>query len=545
MWEVFPQEKGSLLFERCQEVMKSRQSSSFEHYGAEGTWFYNSAHPNSDGGLTIYFKDITDRKRAENEVLAIKNNQYALINATKDLMWSVDQNYNLISANKGYDEFIQNLLGYKHKTGETVLKNLKTGFYYEDWKAMFDKCLKGESFFIEIESMPEFVTQFNPIFDQVSGKITGVACHSANTSERSRLEKEKQESAERFRAVVQNGSDLIFILDAYFSLNYISPSAVSLLGYEKALLGSSLLDVVHPESVDAVIFGIKKTAMQKTVKLNDIKIKDGKGNWLWLEATIDNLLNNNAVGGLVINARDITEYKRRETEREQLIMELTRSNSDLMQFSFITSHNLRAPLSNIKGLLDFVDKSALNAELAKVVEMISVSTQKLSDTINDLSQLLIIRNNTGIPTELLDIKEVFNRVNRNFLEAENDIEAQISMNLEEAFVNFNLRYLESIFINLISNAIKYRNAERPLKILVESKRVEKGIYISFSDNGQGIDLNRHSSRLFGMYQRFHPNTEGQGLGLFIIKAQIDALGGSVELKSAVNEGTTFQIFFPS
>lgn len=545
MWDIFPQPKGSVLFDRCQEVMQTRIATNFEHHGAEGTWFYNAAHPNSDGGLTIYFKDITDRKRAENEVLAIKNNQYALINATKDLMWSVDRNYNLISANKGYDQFVENLIGYKHQTGQTVLLNLKTGFFYEDWQALFDRCLTGESFFVEMENMPEFITQFNPIFDQVSGQITGVACHSTNTSERSRLEKENQESAERFRAVVQNGSDLIFILDAYFSLNYISPSAVGLLGFEESLLGSSLLDVVHEESIDTVIIGIKKTARQKTVKLNDIKIKNGKGEWLWLEATIDNLLDNNAVSGLVINARDITEYKRREAEREQLIKELTRSNSDLMQFSFITSHNLRAPLSNIKGLLDFMDRSSLNDELNSVVEMISVSTQKLSETINDLSQLLIIRNSTGIPTEFLNVEKVFNRVNRNFLEAENDIEAQISIDLKEPFVNFNLRYLESIFINLISNSIKYRCPERPLKIVVESKRVEKGICLSFSDNGKGIDLERHSSRLFGMYQRFHPNTEGQGLGLFIIKAQIDALGGGVEIESVVDKGTSFHILFPN
>ncbi|MFC6098089.1 PAS domain S-box protein [Flavobacterium qiangtangense] len=545
MWDVFPQRKGSTLYDGCHEVMETRVASSFEHFSSEGTWFYNSAYPNADGGLTIYFKDITDRKNAENEVLAIKNNQYALINATKDLMWSVDVNYKLISANKGYDTFIENILGYKQILGECVLVDQLTGKYYEEWKDFFDRSLNGESFFMEIEAMPDYLTQFNPIFDQVSGQITGVACHSSNTSERNRLEKEKRDSAERFRAVVQNGSDLIFILDAYFSLSYISPSAVTLLGHENGLLGSSLLDVVHPESVDEVLIGIRKTATQRTVKLNELKIKDGNGNWLWLEATIDNLLDNTAVGGLVINARDITDYKRREAEREHLINELTRSNSDLMQFSFITSHNLRAPLSNIKGLLDFVDRSLLNEELSSVFDMISVSTQKLTETISDLSQLLIIRNTTEIPTSLLDIEKVFHRVNRNFLEAENDIEAQISINLPEPTVNFNVRYLESIFINLISNAIKYRSADRTLKIMIESKLVENGICLSFSDNGKGIDVARHGSRLFGMYQRFHPNTEGQGLGLFIIKAQIKALGGSVEVESIVDEGTSFHIFFPS
>jgi len=544
MWDVFPQRAGSTLYDNCHEVMQTRKATSFEHYSAEGTWFYNSVYPNNDGGLTIYFKDITGRKKAENEVLAIKNNQYALINATKDLMWSVDREYKLISANKGYDDFIEKLLGYKHLPGDFVLIDQTTGHYFDHWQTFLDRSLNGESFFIEIEEMPDYLTQFNPIIDAPSNKITGVACHSTNISERTRLEKEKHDSAERFRAVVQNGSDLIFILDASHGLNYMSPSAANLLGGDALLIGASLLDFVHPESVEEVLSGIKKTATQRTVKLNDIKIKDANGNWLWLESTIDNLLDNSAVQGLVVNARDITEHKRRDAERERLINELTRSNSDLMQFSFITSHNLRAPLSNIKGLLDFVDKTSLNEELGSVIEMIEISTQKLTETISDLSQLLIIRNTTEIPTKNLDIEQVFHRVNRNFLEAENDIEATISIELAEAMVNFNESYLESIFINLISNAIKYRCPDRTLKISLESKKSEKGICLTFSDNGKGIDIERHGLRLFGMYQRFHANTEGQGLGLFIIKAQINALGGSVEVESKVDNGTAFHIFFP-
>lgn len=545
MWDVFPQEPLSTLHTECNNVMKTRIASSFEHYGkTAGTWYYNSVHPNSDGGLTIYFKDITDRKIAENEIIAIKNNQYALINATKDLMWSVDREYRLISANLGYDAFIFKLLGYKHENGDEVLVDRKTGKYYFEWQKYFDRGLSGESFFIEVDEMQDYLTQFNPIIDSVSGKITGVACHSTNTSERNRLEKEKTESAERFRAVIQNGSDLIFILDAGFNLNYISPSAVTLLGYESGFLGASLLEIVHPESLDDVIRNIKKTVTQRAVKMDSIKIRNVKGEWLWIEATIDNLLDNTAVGGLVINARDITDYKRREAERELLIKELTRSNSDLMQFSFITSHNLRAPLSNIKGLLDFIDRKNLETDVSSVLEMIDVSTQKLSETISDLSQLLIIRNTTEIPTDWLDIERVFHRVNRNFIEAENDIEAQISMNLQVKNVNFNERYLESIFINLISNSIKYRCPERTLQIILESKQDENGIRLTFKDNGKGIDIARHGSRLFGMYQRFHPNTEGQGLGLFIIKAQINALGGTVDVESIVDEGTAFHIKLP-
>lgn len=544
MWDVFPQAPGSKLYRECISVMETRVASAFEHLSTEGNWFYNSAHPNSDGGITVYFKDITARKNSENEIIAIKNNQHALINATKDLMWSVDEAYRLISANLAFDEYIQKIYGYRLEAGENTILNRETGECNAEWKLLLDRGLRGESFFIELESMPEQLTQFNPIIDSQSGEIIGVACHSTNTSEHNRLKKEKRDSAERFRAVVQNGSDLIFILDANFNLNYISPSAVSLLGYKSGLLGASILELVHEDSVETVLQNVRKTATQKTVKLEGIKIKDVNGKWLWLEATIDNLLENNAVGGLVLNARDITEQKKREAERELLIKELTRSNSDLMQFSFITSHNLRAPLSNIMGLLAFLDRSNLSEDAALVLGLIDGATQKLTATISDLSQILVIRNKTEIPTAKLDIEEIFHRVNRNFIEAENDIEGQIAIRLAVPYVNFNEHYLESIFINLISNAIKYRSPDRALQIVLESRQEDRGVLLSFSDNGKGIDTDRHKSRLFGMYQRFHPNTEGQGLGLFIIKAQINALGGTVTVESTVGEGTAFHIFLP-
>lgn len=545
MWDIFPQAEGSVLYSESQNVMKNRIPSHFEHFSSEELWFYNSVHPNDDGGITMYFKNITARKNNENELIAIKNNQHALINATKDLMVSVDGNYRLISANQGYHNFVMKNYGYKHVDGDEILFDRNKGEENLEWKLLFDRCMKGESFLIELESMPEHVTQFNPIYDPVSGNINGVACLSSNISERNLLEKEKLESAERFKAVVQNGSDLIFIIDENYKLQYVSPSVFSYLGYEPDALHETLLrELIHPKSFQILQRQVLQSINKDTVHVEGIRIKDAKGNWQWIEATIDNLLENKAVKGLVINAKDITERKKRETERELLFKELTRSNSDLMQFSFITSHNLMAPLSNITGLLAFMDKDTLDEGNREIIDMIASSAAKLSETISDLTNMLVIKNKTQVPTANLDLKHIFKRVNRNFLEAENNINAIISLDFQATHMHFNERYLESIFINLISNAIKYRHHERALKINVASQYEEDNFMLSFSDNGLGIDLKRHGNRLFGMYQRFHAETEGQGLGLFIIKSQIDALGGTVEVKSKVGKGTEFLIRLP-
>jgi len=545
LWEVFPQEPSSKLYIECIGAMAARRSSAFEHHSSNGSWYYNSVHPSADGGLTIYFKDISERKRAEHEIISVKNNQYALINATPDLMWSVDSHYRLISANSSFDNFVADLYRYKHLPGDEILMDRNTGQQNIEWKAYFDRGLRGESFFVELDSMPDYLTQFNPIADPVSGKITGVACHSANISERNRLEKEKRESAARFRAVVHSGSDLIFILDTKFRVNYASPSAAGLLGLSENLSGTGLLKLVHPESMERTLQALRHTSQHRTVKIGDVRIRGAKGEWIWIDATIDNLLDNPAVSGLVVNAKDVTEHKNREAERDLLIRELTKSNGDLMQFSFITSHNLRSPLSNIRGLLHVLEQQPDPKEASEVLRLLDVSTKKLEDTITDLAKILFIRNNTEIPTRMLEVERIFHRVNRNFIEAENGIDATISLSIDEPMLLFNEAYLESIFINLISNSIKYRSSLRPLHISMSTQRHDDGIRLIFADNGSGIDTARHKDRLFGMYQRFHSNTEGHGLGLFIVKAQVQALGGNIEIESKVGSYTRFIITLPA
>jgi len=252
------------------------------------------------------------------------------------------------------------------------------------------------------------------------------------------------------------------------------------------------------------------------------------------------------VRGCVVQIDDITDlYHENEaiSIKNNQIEELIKSNTDLKQFSFITSHNLRAPLSNIIGLLAYLETDTLDPGNQEIMSMISSAAEKLSETIRDLTNILVIKN-TAVPTSSIDVEQIFHMVNHNFLQAEKEIGAIIELQFNVSHVDFNESYLESIFINLISNAIKYRHQERTLKITVTTNYSGKRVLLSFSDNGLGIDLDKHSTRLFGMYQRFHPNTEGQGLGLFIIKSQIDALGGSVEIRSKVEEGTQFLITLP-
>ena len=125
-----------------------------------------------------------------------------------------------------------------------------------------------------------------------------------------------------------------------------------------------------------------------------------------------------------------------------------------------------------------------------------------------------------------------------------DNEVKVSYEFERApFINFTSAYLESVLLNLFTNSIKYKSPKRKLKINISSVDSVDYVILKFNDNGIGIDIEQHKEKLFKLYQRFHNNPDGKGLGLYLIKSQIEALGGTIDVESSVNIGTTFIIKF--
>jgi len=243
--------------------------------------------------------------------------------------------------------------------------------------------------------------------------------------------------------------------------------------------------------------------------------------------------------------RDITEEKKQEKEKEQLIRELTQNNKDLKQFSYITSHNLRAPLSNLTGLLNLIEDIPIeNPELKEILEGFSRSTYLLNETINDLVKVVIIKDNPSIQKEEVLIKDVFENVFNQLSFLISLHKPIIKIELERASIlKINKAYLESILLNLLTNAIKYRASERKLKISINSKMTAGSVIIVFRDNGIGIDLVRNRDKIFGLYQRFHNYSDSKGLGLYLVKSQVESMDGTIIVDSVVGKGTVFTLTF--
>jgi signal transduction histidine kinase len=158
--------------------------------------------------------------------------------------------------------------------------------------------------------------------------------------------------------------------------------------------------------------------------------------------------------------------------------------------------------------------------------------------------VLIIKDSPSILREVVDIKDVFESVfgQLSFLINTTQPILKIDVALAPTLL-VNKAYLESILLNLFTNAIKYRDTDRPLKISIATKEVEDRVVMTIKDNGIGIDLVRNKDKIFGLYQRFHNYPDSKGLGLYLVKSQIESMGGRISVESKVDKGTTFTLTF--
>ncbi len=238
------------------------------------------------------------------------------------------------------------------------------------------------------------------------------------------------------------------------------------------------------------------------------------------------------------------EVERQTKDLRETNLELMEQNSRLQQFAYIISHNLRAPLARLKGLANIMGHSTSTDEKDKIFEWMVQSSQDLDNVISDLSTILSIQKSNTLIRGDVNLQATIQKVLA-LLEGEiNQVQAQVHVEMNDKTIIQSLGpYVESIFYNLISNAIKYRNPERPLKISIELKDDGPFTRVTVADNGLGIDLNKYKTHLFNLYKRFHSHVEGKGLGLYLVKTQVDALGGKIEVESKVNEGTSFILYF--
>jgi signal transduction histidine kinase len=241
--------------------------------------------------------------------------------------------------------------------------------------------------------------------------------------------------------------------------------------------------------------------------------------------------------------RDVSEKKEMLHQLRTQQTFCAAQNNRLLNFAYIVSHNMSSHAGNLGIMLSFFENASSLKERKEILTHLKAISFGLSDTIKHLNEIASMQVETNANREKVNLKEYILKTKEILI---GDINAKNAIIIndvsEEINFYYNPAYLESILLNFISNGIKYCHPDRKPIIILNAYKEGERLVLEISDNGLGIDLKNYGSKLFGLHQTFHGNKDAHGIGLFITKNQIEALGGKVEVQSEVGKGTTFKIF---
>lgn len=224
--------------------------------------------------------------------------------------------------------------------------------------------------------------------------------------------------------------------------------------------------------------------------------------------------------------------------------ELIKHNSELQQFSYTVSHNLRGPVATLLGLVSIAKSSDPELMNNPLLAHIARASKTLDATIKDLGRIVDVRNLIYKIKQKIRFDAIFGEVTEFLITDISEKKIEISTDFKAHTIYTVKPMLASILHNLVSNAIKYTSRERSAKIRITTEELHGTVVLKVRDNGLGIDLKNHGHNLFKLYKRFHLHTEGKGIGLYLVKMQVESLGGKITVESELNRFTEFTVVFP-
>lgn len=363
------------------------------------------------------------------------------------------------------------------------------------------------------------------------------------------------DSEAQFKALVNNNPDIITLMDSKLRYKFVNES-LSKFSNESlsSYIGKTPFEVLpnHPHT-GAFTSKLQYVLATGNKVQYEVEATVGKVGEAFFSVDMIPLTNKfNHVNEVITITKNITTIRQNEkklydtiNKLEQFSMRLEHKRNALQDFTYIVSHNLRSPTGNLISLIDLYNRTIGAEKKELLLSKIFDVSHQLGNTVHDLGEVLNINHNTDLKTELLSFKTVVDNQVKNLAAQIMVSDAAISCDFAACeTIIYPKVYLESIILNLLSNALKYAGENRKLVILLKTAVNEKGV-ISFtcSDNGMGIDLTKYRKKIFSLHKTFHGNPDARGVGLFITKNQINSMGGSITVESEPEKGASFIIHF--
>lgn len=558
-FDVFP-----FLNQKCQEKISS-SSITGESYSTRKEYFFNDEEKwvewtsspwyNENENIIGVILKIENIDETANVELKLKKVE-TLLNETSEAVKIGTWEYSIKDEHLAWSEMtkkihevpldyipdINNAINfYKKGKNRTIIKNtveaaLKNG---EAWNKKLQ--------IITAKNAEKWVmASGKPIYKD--NKITGLfgTFHDINNFVLSEIK--TKENHKLLRTLIDNLPLCVFVKDLESRKIIANKADVISCGFktEEELIGKDdfgIFSKEHATSMREEDYAVMSTGIPLLAKENIMTRVNGITNTA-LTYKIPLKDANGKTKGLVGFSLDITNIKKKEKELRNLIKVTSLQNERLINFAHIVSHNLRSQTANFSMLLDFLIKETDEIEKKTITNMLISTSNKLSETLHNLNDVLIINSNVNIERKIIYLNNKISSIEKNLFPLLNSNKAKIINKVpKDISVNIPEIYLNDILKNILTNSIKYKHPDRDPIIELSIEKTKNYTILSITDNGIGIDLKKHGSKIFGMHKTFHTNKDTKGVGLYIIKNQIEAMNGKITVLSAIDQGSTFNIYF--
>ncbi|HEX9979610.1 MAG TPA: PAS domain S-box protein [Flavobacterium sp.] len=505
----------------------------------------NLLHEPGVNALVSNFIDISEKKAAEQQREFDRNNLYALINNTSDLLWSVDTDFLLITSNKPFNDFIRSRYGKVLEKGSYVLE--LTPPEQQDWYLQhYRRAFAGEAFTeSRLMKSPTPIWAELSFFPIRSGKqIIGTACQLRNVTGQKNLEQSLhmkiREISDYKHALDQ--SSIVAITDQKGIIRHVNDNFCSISKYSRsALIGQDHRIINSGHHSKEFFQDLWKTIAGGQIWKGEIKNRAKDGTFYWVDTTIVPFLDEKRKPYQYIAIRfDITQRKEAEEKLLSGNAELKKANLELDRFVYSISHDLRAPLTSILGLLLLLEEETREEETRNYAQLIHSSVNRLDNFIRNI--LSYSRNNRiGMQVERIPLQDTINGTIAALrgTTGREGIDFTVTIDERDAFHSDRQSFV-TILENLISNAIKFRTHDAGSFIRISGTSADGVLDLSIADNGIGIPP-QHHAKIFDMFYRLSGAVEGSGIGLYIVKEIVEKLDGSISVESEEGKGTVFKI----
>ncbi len=391
-------------------------------------------------------------------------------------------------------------------------------------------------------------------------KVDGAVISFINLNELKDARRAIDENAGKYEAIFNHVTDVIITLDTEGTIMSLNSGFRTGLEPEQ-LIGMKFYDIITDEAVDS-----RKEAFEELLRTRkpvsyEFNYTDPQNEPRWFDVHLVPIIQEGVVKSAILIAHDVTLYKikegklldqsadlekelfHRNQELEDANLELQEVNSYLDSFVHGAAHDLRAPLAQMKGMVRLLPKITEKKQADMVLEQFKKGVENMDNTLSGLIELIEFQKNTAEMISPINLVEAYQRTEEQLSAEIEETQATIITDFQfEGEINYIPAYIQSVFYNLLTNALKYRREEEPLQIDLAIRKEEVDYLIEVKDNGMGMDLNRYGHLLFKPFKRLTIDRSGMGIGLSIINSAIKKTGGRIEVKSQLGKGTTFTVY---